>query len=262
MDRIHRGSINLTSEFFINNVTGFHQNLIPHFHICHHITTPDTIGQLFTHFFRLGNGKHLTNSIATIIFEHYHILRHIHETASQITGVRSTKSGIGQTFTSTVRRNKVFDHIKTFFETTLHRQFDNITGRRYYETFHTHHLTELAKRTTSTGINHGEHGTIFVESALTFGHDAIFDLSPNFQNLGMAFALRKQTLLILLFGLMHEHVTLFQNFRFTLNLGEHTGADGIAGLGNIFEAQIFERIGKKCGILLAVNFQMQTDNLR
>jgi len=97
---------------------------------------------------------------ATVFFIDNHIVRYVHQTTSQVTGVGSLQSGIRQTLTGTVSRNKVLKHGQTFLKVRKNRVFNNLcalgTGllRLGHQTTHTRQLTNLFLRTTGTGIKH------------------------------------------------------------------------------------------------------------
>ncbi len=53
---------------------------------------------------------------AAVIFVDDHILRNVNQTAGQVTGIRGTQSGIGQTFTGAMGGDEVFEGGKAFAE--------------------------------------------------------------------------------------------------------------------------------------------------
>lgn len=55
-------------------------------------------------------------ALAAIRLTNNQFLRHINKTSCQISGIGCTKRCIGKTFTSTMRRNKVLQYVKTFTE--------------------------------------------------------------------------------------------------------------------------------------------------
>ena len=91
-------------------------------------------------------------------------MRDVNQTTSQVTGIGSLQSGIGQTFTSTVSRDKVLQHGQTFLKVRKDRVLDNLTTfcttllRFRHQTTHTGQLTNLLLRTTGSGIQHHVYG--------------------------------------------------------------------------------------------------------
>src|SRR5687768_14369056 len=57
-----------------------------------------------------------TTQCTTIFFSNNYILGYIHQTTSQVTGISCFKSGIRQTFTGTVGRDKVIQYIQSTFK--------------------------------------------------------------------------------------------------------------------------------------------------
>ena len=53
---------------------------------------------------------------AAIVFADDDVLRHIDQTTSQVAGIRSLERGIGQSLTSAVRRDEIFQHRQPFTE--------------------------------------------------------------------------------------------------------------------------------------------------
>ena len=108
---------------------------------------------------------------SAVFFIDDHIVRHIDQTTSQVSGVGCLQCRIGQTLTCTVRRDKVLQHGKTFLKVRKNRVLDNLctfcTGflRLRHQTTHTGKLTDLFFRTTGTGIQHHEYG---IEALVVF----------------------------------------------------------------------------------------------
>ena len=94
-----------------------------------------------------------TYNIAIVLTYDY-VLCNVNQTTSQITGVSSTQCGIGQAFTSTMRRNEVFQNGQAFTEVGFDRTVNDTTGRIGHQTTHTCQLTNLLFVTAGTGVSH------------------------------------------------------------------------------------------------------------
>src|SRR5690554_3869230 len=69
-----------------------------------------------------------TPECAAVFFGNDNILGHIHQSSGQITRVSSFQGGIGQPFTGTVGRNKVFQNGQSFSEVRYNWVFNNLTS--------------------------------------------------------------------------------------------------------------------------------------
>src|SRR5690606_37276782 len=77
----------------------------------------------------------------------------IHQTASQVTGVRCFQRRVSQTLTGTVGRGEVLHHAQTFAEVGRDRRHDDGAVRTRHQTTHTGQLTNLRGRTTGAGVS-------------------------------------------------------------------------------------------------------------
>ena len=61
---------------------------------------------------------------AAIMFPDDQFLGDIYKTSGKVTGVGSTQSSIGQTFTGSMSRDEILQNIESFTEIGLDRKFD------------------------------------------------------------------------------------------------------------------------------------------
>ena len=71
------------------------------------------------------------------------ILRHIDQLTGHVTGVSGLQSGIGKSFTGTVRTDEVFQNRQTFTEVGEDRTLDDVARRFRHQSAHTGKLTDL-----------------------------------------------------------------------------------------------------------------------
>ena len=153
-------------------------------------------------------------------------MRYVDKTAGQITCVGCLHSGIGQTLTGTVRRNKVFEHRHTFLEVRKDRVLDNLLTFGTcllwlsHQTTHTGKLLNLVLRTTGTGV---EHHIYSVETLIGLGHllhqnvtKVIIDMGPSINYLIVALGICDETHFIVGFNLINFGLALANNLSFLL----------------------------------------------
>ena len=156
----------------------------------------------------------------------------IDQTTSQITSVSSFQSSIGQTFTSTVSRDKILQHRQALFEVCQNRVFNNLSAfstrflRLRHQTTHTGQLTNLFLRTTSTGIQHHIYRIESLIIARQLLHQNIRQfrvyVSPSIDNLVITFIISNETHVIIGHDLLHFGITfVYQSFFFGWN--NHVG---------------------------------------
>ena len=140
----------------------------------HAHTAEDTLAERCHHFVVvLDFGAHKAAESSAVFFGDNHVMRNVHKTTSQVTGVGSLKSRVGKTLTGTVRGDEVLEHAEAFFEVGENRVFDNLTAFRTgllrfgHKATHAGELANLVFRTTGAGVEHHEHR---VEALVGLGH--------------------------------------------------------------------------------------------
>ena len=143
-------------------------------------TADDTISQRLDDFARLDDGSDVDAvHCSAVAFADDHVLRDVHQTASEISGVRGLESRIRQTLACAVRRDEVLLHGKTFAEVCRDRRFDNFTRRLRHQTAHPGQLANLLFRSARAGIRHQQDGIESVAGflrAFHFGEHHVGDL--------------------------------------------------------------------------------------
>ena len=113
--------------------------------------TQDTFTQRFDHLTTFDDSAHdLSVAGAAIHVGHHQVLGHVDQTTCQVARVRCLQRGIGQTFTRTVCRDEVLQHIQAFAEVRSNRRFNDRAIRLGHQTAHTSQLANLSGRTTCT----------------------------------------------------------------------------------------------------------------
>ena len=102
-----------------------------------------------------GDAAHLfTGALKAIQLAHDDLLRHIHQAARHIAGVRRFQSGVCQRFARAMRRQEEFQHREAFTEVGADRQLDDLARRRSHQAAHTRQLPDLVHTTARAGGRH------------------------------------------------------------------------------------------------------------
>ena len=156
---------------------------------------------------------------AAIVFGHHQILRHVHQTTRQVTGVRGLQRGIGQALTCAVRGDEVLQHVQAFAEVRGDRRFDDGAVRLRHQAAHTGQLANLRCGTARAGVGHHVDGVerflrrlALPWRSMTFshaqlihhglGHD-VAGAAPDVHHLVVALALGHQTGGVLRLDFLH-----------------------------------------------------------
>ena len=151
-------------------------------------------------------------------------MRHVNQTACEVSGVGRFHGRVGKTLTGTVRRNEVFQHRHTLFEVREDGVFDNLLSfgtsllRLGHQTTHTRELLNLVFRTTGTRVEHHEHG---VKALVGLGHlfhqhitQVVVYVCPRVDYLVIAFGIGNETHVVVLGNLAYFLVTALNNLLF------------------------------------------------
>ena len=156
---------------------------------------------------------------AAILLVDDDVLRHVDQTARQITGVGRFQRRIGQTLTGTVRRDEVFEHRQTLLEVREDRVLDDLLTafdtrflRLGHQTAHTRQLADLLLRTSGAGV---EHHVDRVETVLIL-HQRVdhhlrefgVDVRPDVDDLVVTLVVGDQTHVVVLHDRVRTVVTL------------------------------------------------------
>ena len=170
-----------------------------------------------------------------VVFTDDDILRHIYQTAGQVTGVCRTQCGIRQTFTCAMAGNKVFQNRQAFTEVRLNRPVNDTSGRISHQTTHTGQLFDLVNTAAGAGIGHHGNRIKFIRCVSFFQQVCyiIRRLVPDFNNFLITFIVRHQTAAVHGFRLVNLFFRSLDNFllsRWYMDIGYCDGNTGIAGI--------------------------------
>ena len=91
---------------------------------------------------------------STVMLVDNNFLRNVNKTTGKVTRVSGSQSGIGKTLTSTLRRNEVFENVKSFTIVSLDRNLNGTTRGVGDKSTHTCQLLDLVDATTSSRVSH------------------------------------------------------------------------------------------------------------
>src|ERR1700735_1144725 len=187
-------------------------------------------------------------SRATIELIDDDVLRHVHQTPREVTGIGGLERRIGQTFSGAVRGNEVLQHCEAFAEVRSDRSLDNLARRLGHQAAHSGKLPDLLFRSARAGIGHHVHRVdqallvFFFEGLEHFVRDFFSHVRPDGDYFVVAFAVGDRTVKILL---LHFHYFVFRGvhqLEFHARDNHVADADGDARLRRIQEAEFLELI--------------------
>ena len=183
-------------------------------------TAEDTLTEALNNIFvALDSRSGQTTQRATVLLVDDNILSNVDKTTSKVTCIGSLKSGICQTLTSTVRRDKVLQHRKTLFEVRQDRVLDNLLTTLNtrllwlsHKASHTRELTNLLARTSCSRVKHHIYWVEAIQILLK-GRDylstqAVVNTCPNIDNLVITVVIGDKTHTIVFDNTISGLVTL------------------------------------------------------
>ncbi len=178
IDFFNTGIFDGFHHLFGDRVISFHQNFtgkrIDHIFQCG--SAQQTLTERLDDFTRLHQRRHFQAAQgATIFFHNNDVLRHIHQTAGEVTRVCRLERGVRQTFARTMRGDEVLDHRQSFTKVRGDGSFNDFARRLRHQAAHSGKLTQLLRTATRTGIGHDENRIkILVLVTLTIDQILIF----------------------------------------------------------------------------------------
>ena len=208
------------------------------------------------------------------MLSHHQVLRHIDQTACQVTGVGGFERRISQTFTRTVGGDEVLQHVQAFTEVRGNGRLDDGAIGFGHQAAHTCHLANLGGRAARTGVGHHVDG---VERLLLYliamavgdhlfrqlGHhdlgDFVARLAPDVHHFVVTLAGGHQTGNILFLDLFDlglgaaNDFVLFLRHQHVVDTDRNTGACGQT------ETCLQELVGKHHGLFQAAFAERHVD---
>ncbi len=280
LDLVDTGSFDQIEHVFIEHLARRNDDLlglgVDHVDSGH--TAEHAVAQRFDDFAAFDQRAHIgAVGRAAIVLGDHQILRHVHQTAGEVAGVRSLQRGVGQTLARAVRGDEVLQHVQAFTEVRRDGGLDDGAVWLGHQAAHASELTDLRSGATGARVGHHVDG---IERLLTHVlamtildrlvgeviHQRLADFiartAPDVHHLVVALALRHQTggvllldFLDFLFGASDDRVLLFRN--------QHVvDADRDAGLGRQREARLQQLVGEDRGFAQAATAERRVDQAR
>ena len=221
------------------------------------------------HFFvtLIDRGKREAVDGSAVFFEHDDVLRNIDQLTGHVTGVSRLQSGVSETLTSSVSRDEVLKHRKTFTEVRGNRALDDLTRRLGHQTAHTGELLDLGAVTTRTGGHHDVERVVMLlalvvfKSAEEFISNLVTDLGPFIDDLLVALTVGDDTATILLL----EFFDVLIGLRKTSGLGRRNhhvrDTNRTTGTSCFAETEALQAVQCEDGLLVTSGLEAAPDNV-
>jgi hypothetical protein len=180
------------------------------------------------------------------------VLRHVHEPARQVAGVRRLERRVGQALARAVRRDEVLEHGQPLAEVRLDRALDDLADaarqlllRLRHQAAHAGELAHLVAVTARAGVHHHEHRVEPVVGALEALHhgvrDVVVGVRPGVDHLVVALAVRDHAVLVRAREARHLVLGVAQDLP-SRRHDEIDQADRDAAQRGVAEAEVLERV--------------------
>ena len=179
---------------------------------------------------------------AAVDLAHDDVLRHVHQTAGQVTRVGGTQSGVSQALTGAVRGDEVLEHRQALAEVRLDGTVDDLALRVGHEAAHAGELADLLDVTASTGERHHVDGVELVE---VLGHrvaDLFVGLVPDVDDLLVALLVADEAQLVVVVDGGHLRVSLRQDLALGRRDGGVVDRHGDARARGVVEAGVLQAV--------------------
>src|SRR5580700_5539771 len=192
------------------------------------------------------------------------VLRHIDKTARQITRIRGLQGGVGKTLSRAMRRVEILEHGQPFLEVRDDRAFDDLARWLRHQSAHRGELLYLGWRTARAGMRHHvDRVDRFVAAVRVLLHrrnarhhllgELVRTFHPDIDDLVVFFALRDQSVIILLLVFLRERACLGDNARLGIRHDHVVLTEGNTGLERLAEPERHDLVAKDdCLLLTAV----------
>ena len=179
---------------------------------------------------------------AAVVAADDNILRNVYQTAGQVTGVRCTQRGIGQTFTRASGGLEVLQDVQAFTVVGFNRDFDRLTGGVGDQSAHAGQLTDLLHRASRTGIGKHVNRVALTEGGVQLFLDRLGGVVPDLDNTVVTNVIRNQAAVVLALDLRNLLIGLRDQLLLVLWDQRVAYRDGQAALGGIFKALVFDAV--------------------
>ncbi len=214
---------------------------------------------------------------AAIVGGDHQVLRHVDQTAGQVTRVRGLQRRVGQTLSGTVGRDEVLKHVQAFTEVRRDGRLDDGAVRLGHQAAHAGQLADLGRATAGTGVGHHVNRVerflidflAFAVDGLLLGQlrhhdlaDFVAGLAPDVHDLVVALASGHQTGDVLLLDLLDFLLGALDQLVLLLGHQHVVDADRDAGARGQAEAVLQQLVSQHHGFLQAALAERGVDQAR
>ena len=205
------------------------------------------------------------------------VLRHVDQTAGQVTRVRRLERRVGQTLAGAVRRDEVLEHREPLAEVGGDRRLDDLARRLGHQAAHAGQLANLLRRTARTRVRHDvdrverRAAPLFAGLVVDqlfradlrhhlFG-DLLRHLRPDVDDLVVALAVGDETFGVLLLDLLDVLLRRLEQLDSCARNQQVVDADRDTRLGRVGVAQRPQLVGQKDRLLLTAGAIAAVDEI-
>ena len=183
----------------------------------------------------------------TVLFADYDVLRYVHQSSGEITGVCSTQCSIRQALSGAVGAYEELQNCQALTEVSPYRHLYDLAGRVCHKSAHTCQLTYLVLTASGSGVRHHSDGVVGIEGAHQRVGNFIGSIFPDLYDVAPALAVGKHTGVEQVVYLRHLILGLGDNFLLLRRYLYILEAYGYAAAGGILIAQRLYGIQHLCG---------------
>src|ERR1051326_2742079 len=203
-----------------------------------------------------------------ILFGDDDVLRHVDETAGEVSGVGGLERRVGQTLTRAVGGDEVLQHGEAFAEVRGDRRLDDLARRLGHQSAHAGELAHLFARSAGAGVGHHEDRVELAAIVLDLAHRGehlvghlLGGAVPDVDDLVVALAGRDRAVETVSIDLEHRTARPFDDLLLLRRDDHVVDADGDAGLRRVEEAEVLETVEHPHGEVVAVVDEAVVDEL-
>ena len=199
---------------------------------------------------------------AAVLLAHDHVLRHVHQAAGEVPGVRRAERGVGQALAGTVGRDEVLDHRQPLAEAGPDRPRDGLALRVGDQAAHAGDLPDLHRVTAGAGVDHHPDRVGLGEGLLHVLRHLGGGVRPDLDELLTALLVGDQAAVVLALHLVGAALVVLQDLRLVRRRDDILDADRDTRPGGPVEAGVLERVKGRRHLDLRVGLGERVDDDR
>ena len=211
-------------------------------------TSCNSVFQAFDGFLAIHEGFHsnarnLIPTLTAVCLANDQLLRYIHHTSGQVSGIGCTQRRVGKSLTCAVGGHKVFQYVQAFTEIGLNGQLNRPACRIRH---HTSQLFDLLIGSTGSGIRHHIDVIILIQTGQKHLRQFFIRLIPCLNNCTVPLLFRDQATPEIHGNLIHRSLCLFQHLCLSCGHSHIGNRYGHRSSGRIFIPCGFDQVQHLC----------------